>query len=154
MEKNIIKSLNLYYYGVLILTLISGALAYFLIMKELVQPIDPMSTLGQVLQYVVIFDALLTIPMGLYLCKRQCAKLATLAHEEQKLLGYKKAAIWRILLVSNAMVFGIAAFYLMGAYQSMLWITAVAAIGWYFTKPTEAKLHAELQPKDPNQEQY
>jgi hypothetical protein len=52
------------------------------------------------------------------------------------------------------MVFGIAAFYLMGAYQSMLWITAISAIGWYFTKPTEAKLQAELQPKDPNQEQY
>ena len=50
MEKNIIKSLNLYYYGVLILTLVSGTLAYFLIMKDMVQAIDPMSTLGQVLQ--------------------------------------------------------------------------------------------------------
>ena len=154
MEKNIIKSLNLYYYGALILTLISGTLAYFLIMKDLVQPIDPMSRLGQVLQYVIIFDALLTIPTGLYLCKRQCAKLAQLSDENAKFNGYKKAAIWRILLVSNTMIFGIAAFYLMGAYQSMLWITAVSAIGWYFTKPSEAKLQAELQPKDPNQEQY
>ena len=154
MEKNIIKTLNLYYYGVLILTLISGTLAYFLIMKDFVQPIDPMSTLGKVLQYVVIFDALLTIPTGLYLCKRQCTKLAELTDEEQKLAGYKKSATWRILLVSNTMVFGIAAFYLMGAYQSMLWITAVSAIGWYFTKPSEAKLQAELQPKQPNQENY
>ena len=154
MEKNIIKSLNLYYYGVLILTLIAGTLAYFLIIKDIVQPIDPMSTLGQVLQYAVIFDALLTIPAGLYFCKRQCAKLAELTDEEQKLVGYKKAATLRILLVSNTMIWGIAAFYLMGAYQSMLWITAVSAIGWYFTKPSEAKLQAELQPKDPNQEQY
>ena len=154
MEKNIIKSLNLYYYGALILTLIAGTLAYFLIIKDIVLPIDPMSTLGQVLQYAVIFDALLTIPTGLYLCKRQCAKLAELTDEEQKLVGYKKAATWRILLVSNTMIWGIAAFYLMGAYQSMLWITAVSAIGWYFTKPSEAKLQAELQPKDPNQEQY
>ena len=154
MEKNIIKSLNLYYYGVLILTLISGTLAYFLIMKDFVHPIDPMSTLGQVLQYVIIFDALLTIPTGLYLCKRQCTKLAELADEEQKLASYKRAATLRIVLVSNTMVFGIAAFYLMGAYQSMLWITAVSAIGWYFTKPSEAKLQAELHPKDPNQEQY
>jgi hypothetical protein len=154
MEKNIIKSLNLYYYGVLILTLISGTLAYFLIMKELVQPIDPMSTLGQVLQYVVIFDALLTIPAGLYLCKRQCAKLAQLTDETAQYNGYKKAATWRILLVSNTMIWGIAAFYLMGAYQSMLWVTAVSAIGWYFTKPSERKMQLELQPKDPNQEQY
>ena len=154
MEKNIIKSLNLYYYGVLILTLISGTLAYFLIIKDVVKPIAPMSMLGQVLQYAVIFDALLTIPAGLYLCKRQCTKLAELADETSKLAGYKRAATLRILLVSNTMILGIAVFYLMGAYQSMLWITAVSAIGWYFTKPSEGKLQAELQPKDPNQEQY
>ena len=154
MKKNIIKSLNLYYYGALILTLLSGSLSYFLIMKDFVQPIDSMSILGQVLQYAIIFDALLTIPVGLYLCKRQCTKLTMLADEEQKLAGYKRAATWRIILVSNTMIWGIAAFYLMGAYQSMLWITAVSAIGWYFTKPSEAKLQAELQPKDPNQEQY
>ena len=154
MEKNIIKSLNLYYYGVLILTLISGTLAYFLIIKDIVQPIAPMSMLGQVLQYAVIFDALLTIPAGLYFCKRQCTKLAELTDETQKLAGYKKAATLRILLVSNTMVFGIAAFYLMGAYQSMLWITAVSAIGWYFTKPSERKMQLELQPQQPNQENY
>jgi hypothetical protein len=154
MEKNIIKSLNLYYYGVLILTLISGTLAYFLIMKDFVQPIDPMSTLGQVLQYVIIFDALLTIPAGLYLCKRQCTKLAELADEEQKLASYKRAATLRIVLVSNTMVFGIAAFYLMGAYQSMLWVTGVAAIGWYFTKPSERKMQLELQAQQPDQENY
>ena len=154
MEKNIIKSLNLYYYGALILTLIAGTLAYFLIMKDLVQPIDPMSRLGQVLQYVVIFDALLTIPTGLYLCKRQCAKLAQLSDENAKYNGYKKAATWRILLVSNTMIWGIAAFYLMGAYQSMLWVTAVSAIGWYFTKPSERKMQLELQPQQPDQENY
>ena len=154
MEKNIIKSLNLYYYGVLILTLISGTLSYFLIMKEFVQPIDHMSTLGQVLQYGVIFDALLTIPAGLYLCKRQCAKLTQLSDENAKYNGYKNAATWRILLVSNTMIFGIAAFYLMGAYQSMLWITAVSAIGWYFTKPSERKMQLELQPQQPDQENY
>ena len=154
MEKNIIKSLNLYYYGVLILTLLSGSLAYFLIMKDLVLPIDPMTTLGQVLQYIVIFDALLTIPAGLYLCKRQCAKLAQLSNENAKYNGYKKAATWRILLVSNTMIWGIAAFYLMGAYQSMLWVTAVSAIGWYFTKPSERKMQLELQPQQPDQENY
>ena len=154
MEKKIIKSLNLYYYGVLILTLLSGTSAYFLIMKDLVQAIDPMSTIGQVMQYAVIVDALLTIPAGLYLCKRKCTKLAELADEEQKLMGYKRVATLRILLVSNTMVLGIAAFYLMGAYQSMLWITAVSAIGWYFTKPSERKMELELQAKDPNQEKY
>lgn len=154
MEQKIIRTLNVYYYGIMALTLIAGTLAYFLIMKEYVQPIDSLSTLGQTIQYVVIFDALLTIPMGLYLCKKQCKKLSVLENEEEKLLGYKKAATMRILLVSNTMVFAIAAFYLMGAYQSMLWVAAVAAIGWYFTKPSERKMELELQPQDPTQENY
>ncbi len=154
MEQKIIRTLNVYYYGIMALTLIAGTLAYFLIIKGYVEPIDSLSTLGQTIQYVVIFDALLTIPLGLYLCKKQCKKLSVLENEEEKLLGYKKAATMRILLVSNAMVFAIAAFYLMGAYQSMLWVAAVSAIGWYFTKPSERKMELELQPKDPNQEQY
>lgn len=154
MEQKIIRTLNVYYYGIMALTLLAGTLAYFLIMKDYVQPIDSLSTLGQAIQYVVIFDALVTIPLGLYLCKKQCTKLSTLDNEEEKLQGYKKAASLRILLVGNTMVFAIAAFYLMGAYQSMLWVAAVSAIGWYFTKPSERKMELELQPKDPTQEQY
>lgn len=154
MEQKIIRTLNVYYYGIMALTLLAGTLAYFLIMKDYVQPIDSLSTLGQAIQYIVIFDALVTIPLGLYLCKKQCTKLSTLDNHEEQLLGYKKAASLRILLVGNTMVFAIAAFYLMGAYQSMLWVAAVAAIGWYFSKPSERKMELELQPKDPNQEQY
>ena len=154
MEQKIIRTLNFYYYGMMALTLLAGTLAYFLIMKDYVQPIDSLSTLGQVIQYVIIFDALVTIPLGLYLCKKQCTKLSVLENEEEKLIGYKQAATLRILLVGNTMVFAIAAFYLMGAYQSMLWVAAVSAIGWYFTKPSERKMQLELQPQDPNQEQY
>jgi hypothetical protein len=154
MEQKIIRTLNVYYYGIMALTLLAGTLAYFLIMKEYVQAIDSLSTLGQAIQYIVIFDALLTIPLGLYLCKKQCSKLAELADSSEQLKGYQKAATLRILLVSNAMVLGIVAFYLMGGYQSMLWVAAVAAIGWYFTKPSQRKMELELQPKDPNQEQY
>ena len=154
MEQKIIRTLNFYYYGMMALTLLAGTLAYFLIMKDYVHPIDSLSTLGQVIQYIIIFDALLTIPLGLYLCKKQCTKLSVLENEEEKLMGYKQAATSRILLVGNTMVFAIAAFYLMGAYQSMLWVAAVSAIGWYFTKPSERKMQLELQPQDPNQEQY
>jgi hypothetical protein len=154
MEQKIIRTLNVYYYATMILTLLSGTVAYFLIMKEYVRPIDSLSTFGQILQYIVIFDALITIPLGLYLCKKQCSKLSVLEDEQEKLLGYEKAAKLRIVLVSNTMVFAIAAFYLMGAYQSMLWVAAVSAIGWYFSKPSLRKMELELQPKDPNQENY
>lgn len=154
MEQKIIRTLNFYYYGMMALTLLAGTLAYFLIMKDYVKPIDSLSTVGQIIQYIIIFDALITIPLGLYLCKKQCTKLSALENVEEKLQGYQKAATLRILLVGNTMIFAIAAFYLMGAYQSMLWVAAVSAIGWYFTKPSVRKMELELQPKDPNQETY
>lgn len=154
MEQKIIRTLNVYYYGIMALTLMAGTLAYFLIMKDYVTPIDSLSALGQTIQYIIIFDALTTIPLGLYFCKKQCTKLSALENEAEKLQGYQKAAALRILLVGNTMVFAIAAFYLMGAYQSMLWVAAVSAIGWYFTKPSVRKMELELQPKDPNQETY
>ena len=154
MEQKIIRTLNVYYYGIMVMTLLAGTLAYFLIMKDYVTPIDSLSTLGQTIQYIIIFDALITIPLGLYLCKKQCTKLSTLENEEEKFLGYQKAAKLRILLVGNTMIFAIAAFYLMGAYQSMLWVAAVSAIGWYFTKPSVRKMELELQPTEPNQENY
>ena len=115
MEQKIIRTLNVYYYGIMALTLLAGTLAYFLIMKDYVQPIDSLSALGKTIQYIVIFDALITIPLGLYLCKKQCTQLSALDNQEEKLQGYKKAATLRIVLVGNTMVFAIAAFYLMGA---------------------------------------
>lgn len=149
MKESMFRSLNLCYYGMLVLTLVVGTVCYFLVVKGLVAPIDPMTTVGKVLQYVVIADALCTIPLGLYWGKRKCRKLSVLEDDNnEKWTGYRQMAMVRILLVSNSMVPGIATFYLMGCYQSMLWITAVAAIGWYFTKPTARKRDLELQQKE------
>lgn len=154
MEEKIIKRLNLYYYGVMVVTLLVGTIMYFLQSKNIIPVIHPMTTAGQVIQYAVIVYALVTIPLGLYLCKRSCKKLSVLENVEEKFVGYERAARSRILLVSGSMVFGIAAFYWMGGYQSMLWIAAIAAIGWYFSKPSARKMELELQPQDPNQENY
>ncbi len=154
MEQKVIRTLNVYYYGIMVLTLIAATVSYFLISKGHLLPLDRMSTAGKVVQYFVIMDALCTIPLGLYLCKRQCRKLCLLSDEEAKYTGYRRSATMRILLVGNSMVFGVFAFYWMAGYQSMLWIAAVSAIGWIFTKPTVRKLQLELEPKDPNQETY
>jgi Zn-dependent membrane protease YugP len=154
MESKIVKHLNWYYYAMLVLTLLAGTISYYLIIKEIIQPINPMTTIGQVIQYFVILDAIITIPLGLYGFKRICDKLRTLENEEIKYKQYQKWAAWRIVLVSNAMIFAISAFYLLGAYQSMLWIAAISAIGWYFTKPTPGKMLQELRPKSENEETY
>lgn len=153
MNKNILK-LNLCYYLMMVLAVLSAVGAYLLIMHDVVSPVSPYSTLGQVLQYVVIFDALITIPGGLYLFKRACKRLSTMEDKVEQERLYTRYAVWRIVAVSNSMIPAVAAFYLMGAYQSMIWVAAIAAIGWYFTKPSEAKMESELLPEDPNQETY
>lgn len=146
------KKLNVYYYGMLVLAVMMATACYLLIMKDIVRPIDPMTTLGQAIQYIVILDAIVTIPFGLWWHKRNCKKYQLTNEQLQNLSedirqAYYRSAKMRIVLVSNAMVLGIGAFYLMGAYQSMLWIAGISAIGWYFTKPTEKKMYMELQPE-------
>ena len=151
MEKKIIKNLNWYYYGIMALTVCVAAIAYLLVVKQIVTPIDPLSKLGQVLQYIIIFDVLLTVPGGLWWHKKKCGKVAQIEDKEAQMEAYCKSAMCRILLVSNTMLWAFAAYYLMGAYMSVLWVAAISAIGWYFTKPTEKKMYFELHP---NEEQY
>jgi hypothetical protein len=58
--------------------------------------------------------------------------------------------MYRIVLVGGIMPVAIAAFYLLGGYRPMMWVAAMAAVAWYFTKPTLGKLEQEMKPEDPN----
>ena len=145
MEEKIVRQLNWIYYGQMVLALIVLSAMYFAFSKALYEPLDPQSSLGVGVQYAIIIDALITIPLGLYLIKWL---------KPLSLQRYFKLAGARILLVSNTMPLGIAAFYWMGGYRSMLWVAAIAAIAWYFSKPTLGKMEAEMNPKDPNEETY
>ena len=145
MEEKVVRQLNWCYYSVMAISLIALTVMYYCFSHGLYIPLDRMSQLGVTVQYIVIIDALLTIPAGLYLVK--FFKPATLER-------YRTIALWRIVLVSNSMPLGIIAFYWMGGYRSMLWVAAIAAIAWYFTKPTVGKLEAEMKPEDPNEETY
>lgn len=148
------KLLTVVYYIMMGLALLVAGGMYYLIMHDIITVINPYSTCGQAIQYAIILDALVTIPGGLYLFKRQCERLSQLSDPEQQHILYRKYGTWRIVLVSNTMVLGVAAFYLLGAYRSMIWLAAISAIGWYFTKPTDSKMQHELTPRDPNQETY
>ncbi len=154
MEQKIARQLNWYYYGMMVLALVAMVVMYLLVSNGTVVVIDTMSTAGKVLQYIVIFDALITIPLGLYGFKRMCDKIRNIEDEDRKFSLYRRYAAIRIVLVSNAMVFGIIAFYWLGGYRSMLWVAAIAAISWYFTKPTARKIQIELAPKQDNEETY
>ena len=140
-----IKKLNWIYYSQMVIALIVLSAMYYAFSKGLYEPLDRMSTIGKAVQYIVIFDALITIPLGLYLVKFFKPQTDNL---------YFKCAGARILLVSNTMPLGIIAFYWMGGYRSMLWVAAIAAIAWYFSKPTLGKMELEMKPQDPNQETY
>ena len=140
-ENQVIRQLNWIYYIQMVIALIVLTAMYYMWSKGLYEPLDRMSSLGQAVQYIIIFDALLTIPLGLYLVKW---------FKPRTLDKYFKCAAARILLAANAMPLGIAAYYWMGCYQSMLWVAAIAAVAWYFAKPTLGKLQQEMKPEDPN----
>lgn len=145
MEEKIIRALNGYYYGVMILTLIVLGAMYYLTSRPDFEPISPMEHFGMILQYISMGITLFAIPFGLYTIK--LFKPAT--YEE-----YKNVATARILIVGLTMPLNIAFYYLFGAYQPMMWLAAMSAIAWYFTKPTIGKMEQEMKPKDPNAEDY
>lgn len=151
MEREIVKRLNYCYYAMMLLAVLAATAIYFLLVKGMIAPVDRNSTWGMVIQYFVILDALVTIPTGLYLFRRRSLKIAKIEDETMQADAYVKAATSRIVTVSNTMVFGIAAYYLLGGYQSMLWVAAISAIGWYFTKPTEQKVRLELHASENDQ---
>ena len=140
-EKDVIKNLNWCYYGIMVFTLILLTVSYYAFFKGLYEPLDPQGELGCIVQYVVIIMALVTIPGGLYIIK---------FFKPKTLEKYQQLATIRISTVSSTMPLGIVAYYWMGCYQSMLWVAAIAAIAWYFSKPTLGKLQQEMKPEDPN----
>lgn len=169
LEKQTVKRLNRFYYGIMVLTLIAVAVMFFIsknhadeqreVEKALLEAggqtedlnnvdfaiISTKSSLGIGIQYFVILYTLIFVPLGLYLIKWR---------KPTDYAKYRKLATWRIVLVGCSMLFGVIAFYLLGSYSSMIWLAAIGAISWYFTKPTIGKLEKEMKPKDPNEETY
>lgn len=144
MEKEIVKKLNWYYYGALVLAVIVAAVMLYLIKKQMILPLDPMSAVGQIIQYVVIVYILASVPGGLYLFKRKCDKIKQLETDEEKYEQYTKSAILRLIAVGLGISLGIFAFYMLGGYQSMIWCAAISAIGIYFCKPLVGKIQIDL----------
>ena len=145
MEEKIIRTLNGYYYGVMVFTLIVLGAMYYLTSQPDFEPLAPLEQVGMILQYVAIGVALVAIPFGLYMVK---------LFKPDTLEKYKEIATGRILVVGLTMPMNIAFYYLFGCYKSMMWLAAMSAIAWYFTKPTIGKMDQEMKPQDPNQETY
>ncbi len=145
MEEKIIRHLNGWYYGVMVLTLGVLAAMYYLTDRPDFEALNPLEQPAITLQYVAILMAIVLIPFGLYLIKWIKPKT---------LKVYEQLATCRILMIGSIMPFAISLFYLMGGYRPMMWVAGIAAIGWYFTKPTLGKLEKEMTPEDPNMPTY
>ena len=126
-------------------TLIILGVMYYLTSQPDFEPINPMEQLGMILQYAAIGATLVAIPFGLYMVK---------LFKPDTLAKYQEIATGRILAVGLTMPMNIAFFYLLGTYRPMMWLAAMSAIAWFFTKPTLGKLEQEMTPEDPNEEKY
>ena len=127
------------------MTLIILGVMYYLTSQPDFMPIDPLTQVGVILQYAAIGVTLVAIPLGLYMVK---------LFKPDTLDKYKEVAAGRILAVGLTMPMNIAFFYLLGTYRPMMWLAAMSAVAWYFTKPTLGKLEQEMTPHDPNEETY
>jgi hypothetical protein len=130
------------------IAVLAAAVMFFLLDKEIIKTIPVASTTGMVIQYIVIFDALISIPLGLYIFSRRCKQLRFVDDMDWRLSLYRRYDIWRIIVVGQPMTLAIIAYYLLGGYQSMLWVAAISAVGWYFCKPTARKIELEIMPYD------
>lgn len=116
--------------------------------------LDPNQTAGMVLQYAAIIYTLTVIPGALYGFKRVCEKIARIEDEGLKYDTYYMYAYVRMGLVALAAAISLVAYLLLGAYQPMIWLAAIAAVALVFTKPSAAKTEEELRPKDTNTPTY
>lgn len=148
------KMCNVYYYVVYVAIIAFYAGIWYLnniTIAETGEPykmFDPNETIGMILQYGAIVYTLAAIPGALYWMKRSCAKIAKIEDEELKYDTYYTYAQQRMGFVALTMFLGLAAYMLLGAYNPMLWLAAIGAIAFVFTKPTAAKTEAELRPQD------
>ncbi len=143
------KKLTLLYYGFMCLAVIIIGVGYFLITKNMFEPLNPLDSNAQIIQYIAIFAVLIGVPFALWYPKYMCKKkLSALEDKEKQKEEYLKLAEMRILVVGLCLVLSAFAYIVLGCYKSMIWLTAICAIAWYFTKPTERKMELELSPED------
>lgn len=150
MKKKILSRLNGVYYTLFVVMILVATLLWYLFMHGQLVSFAPQSTVGQAVQYIVIAYVIASIPTALYLFKRLCRKIS--AYEDgQKYALYLKWGIVRMIVIGIGMILGVAAFYLLQGYQSMIWCAAIAAIGLFFCKPNERKIELDLLPDDMQQ---
>lgn len=139
------KKLLALYYTIYALAVATACGFWYIFVHQHTPAFLPASTAGLVIQYSVIGYVLLSVSLGLFLFKKACDKLKKETDEAAKIDRYTKYAAIRIIVIGLGIILGIAAFYALSGYQSMIWCAAISAIGLFFCKPDQRRMELELQ---------
>ena len=141
-----LKALLVFHYGTMIFSMLIYCILTLFVQRYPDRWIwfEPNSQTGIVLQSIIIIVALTTIPYGLYWFKRRCLTLRTIEDTGEREKRYFAASAIREALVVCSLPLSTVGFFLLGGYQTMLWIAAIAAIAWFFCKPSERRMELDL----------
>jgi hypothetical protein len=145
MMKKTIKNLNIAYNAVFIIAFAVVFIGKFVIKNQF--SIDPLSDTGITLQSVLTIFIVGAVPASLYLFNRATKKWAAIENIEEKLKKYQTGSYIRLTVMGTGLVLGIVFFYVM-LNRSLLFCAAIAVIGLFFCKPSEAKIVSELKLED------
>lgn len=145
MMKKVIKNLNIAYNALFIIAFATIFIGKFVIKNQF--NIDPLSQAGITLQSVLTIFIVGAVPASLYLFNRATKQWATIESIEEKLKKYLTGSYIRLAVMGTALVLGILFFYVM-QNRSLLFCAAIAVIGLFFCKPSEAKILSELKLHD------
>ncbi len=120
MEKKVNIILNCFYYGFYLLIAAVAVGMWQAVKQQMIECISPMTTAGQIMQYIVICYVIVSVAGGLYCFKKiiDSKKVILSADKEGLLLQYRNWGVARITAIGFGAVLGIVAFYLMGGYNS------------------------------------
>jgi len=140
--KGTLKKINLVYYAIYSITILSTIVGYLLTSDSL-QQISPKSQLSINLSSILIIYILISIPLSLYLFYKNVKKWKLLEDNMTKLDKYEKGSIYRLVAVGLGLIASIAIFFILRSV-SIIYCAGIAAIALIFCKPTESKIISDL----------
>lgn len=139
--KQPIKTLNIIYYSFYVCYLCLIYLLGFALKMDAL--FEPNETADVVIQDIVVWYVLASIPGALYGFKRKMRAVSQLP-EEKRSDAYVKWAIIRMLVIGFGPFLTLPAFYLLNQQTSMLFAAGMSLVALYFCKPTEKKMYMEM----------
>lgn len=148
MTNKTLKKLQLNYYLVFLLLILTSVIGYFLSQYFSLEQNTSTKTL---MQTIGIFLLLILIPLGLKLHNTKIKSIKLI--EKQDILS--EYTFWsniRLLMIAIPLVIN-TLFYYLTQDISMLYSAAIAAIALLFCKPTRAKIEEELNLSEDNKKE-